>query len=621
TAGYVFKEYTAAAVDTNAPATTAAEMRPVETPVTPAPAAEPAHPAPAPAKIVSTANRLNIRAIPGLNGRRVGQLSAGETATVLETKDEWLRIEKPDGTAGYVFKEYTAAVTEAAAESGKPPVMETETDEAIAGFEESRANTSPAPPLASVLAGFDDEPVHETTESPDNALAAAPAGSGGDEDAPLPGSARAGRLSDVVWRMSGDITLSGICNVGHEAPDPGDTDHRGLSQLRAGLDLALETDLSDAWRCKVGGKGFHDFAYAINGRDEFPPQVLNAYESEAELAEAYIEGKILPSLDLKAGRQIVVWGNSETFRVTDILNPIDNRVPGVTDIEDLRLPVAMANIGYYFGDYSLSAIAIPEMRFDKQPVTGNDFYPFDQALPEEDRPATDFSNTDLAMSLKGIFHRWDLSLYGAHFYNDQTHFETLGIRNVVVGQVPLPGGGFAPVIAQVPVFRQRHARLSMAGCSVNVARGSWLFKTEVAFTDGYKFNTTDDKKSQIKGLAGFEYSGLKDTLIVLELVQTHLFSHEDRMASFPDYAKENQFEAALRVSRDLMRDRLELVLLALARGDRAQEGAFERFTATYDITDDLALTAGCVFYQDGNSLVYDNIHDNNRVFMDLKYSF
>jgi len=62
---------------------------------------------------------------------------------------------------------------------------------------------------------------------------------------------------------------------------------------------------------------------------------------------------------------VVVWGRSDTIRVTDVLNPIDNRRPGMVDIEDLRLPVAMAKLDYFVGDWRVTPIAILEQRFQK----------------------------------------------------------------------------------------------------------------------------------------------------------------------------------------------------------------------------------------------------------------
>lgn len=428
-------------------------------------------------------------------------------------------------------------------------------------------------------------------------------------------------FSEKNWNLSGEFTLCTVYNISHESPDPGTTDYREFSRLRPELELSLDGDISGAWRYRFGGKAFYDFIYNLRGRHKFTDQVLKAYENEIELTEAYIEGALVPAMDLKIGRQIVVWGNTENFRITDMVNPEDNRDPGMVDIEDLRLPVNMAKISLYTGDYNFSLMAIPEIRFDKQPVFGNDFFPLDTTLPPEDKPDSGLDNIELAMAFKGVFHGWDMSLYGAYLFNDESHFETVGSEDVVVGQSPLPGGGLAPIIVRVPIYEQRHARLSMAGFAINVVRGSWILKTELAFVDGLRFNATRDKKSRIKGLIGFEYSGFTDTLIVLELVDTHLFDCERQMKKGPDYADKNRLETAFRMSRTLLHDRLELMLLVIAMGGKARDGAFERLTAAYELTDALSIKAGCVFYQDGGNIMYDNIHDNNRLFINMAYHF
>ena len=103
--------------------------------------------------------------------------------------------------------------------------------------------------------------------------------------------------------------------------------------------------------------------------------MLDLYEWEAEFTEVYLQGSLLRDLDLKIGRQVVNWGTGETFRVVDVLNPLDNREPGLVDIEDLRLPVVMTKLDYYFGDWDLSLIAVHERRFSDDPVFGSDFFP------------------------------------------------------------------------------------------------------------------------------------------------------------------------------------------------------------------------------------------------------
>lgn len=490
-------------------------------------------------------------------------------------------------------------------------------DEALSGFDDD-GTSSGSDGLDDVLSGFDDDN-SGSSDGLDDAL------SGFGDDASGFGQDTTFEIEDATaspWDFGGSVTLSTVFNVNHDAPEPGRTDFRGLSRLRPELDLDVERDLYQSWRFRVSARAFHDFAYAIQGRDSYPGAFLDEYENEAEIREAYVQGSLLPSLDLKTGRQIVVWGRSENFQVTDVLNPLDNRTPGLVDIEDLRLPVCMTKLDYYVGAFTITGIAVPELRFSKIPVLGSDFYPLDEAQPEEEIPSPGLENTEFAMAVKGIFHGWDASLYGAYFFNDESYYESLGYyQYTLVDEIPLPGGGTQPLYEQEPAVVRRHARLYMAGGAANVTRGSWLLKTELALTGGYRFTNTADEKEKWQWLVGLEYSGLKNTTVSLDLLQTWTDDFEPRMMLFPDYAVETQFETALRVTRTYLRERLEVTLFALMRGGEGEDGAFERLSAAYDVTDRFTATLGCMFYQDGDSITYDNIHDSNRVYLNLGYDF
>ncbi|MDY6823066.1 MAG: hypothetical protein SWH68_04595, partial [Thermodesulfobacteriota bacterium] len=273
------------------------------------------------------------------------------------------------------------------------------------------------------------------------------------------------------------------------------------------------------------------------------------------------------------------------------------------------------------GDFTFTGLAIHEVRFNKMPVVGNDFYPLDEPQPDEVVPDPSLENTEFAIAIKGIFHGWDASLYGAYFFNDDSYYDPLGYEYTLVDVIPLPGGGVQPIYEQDFVALRRHARLSMVGGAANVTSGSWLFKTELAYTDGYKYTNTEDEKAQWKWLVGLEYLGLKNTTVSLDLLQTWLDDFEPSMMNLPDFAVETQFETALRISRTFLHERLELVFFGLLRGGEGEDGAFERLSATYDFTDRFTAGIGALFYQDGDSITYDNIHDNNRVYLDLTYSF
>jgi hypothetical protein len=397
------------------------------------------------------------------------------------------------------------------------------------------------------------------------------------------------------WDLSGTLSLEGAYNYTHDAPGEGETDYAGLQKLRLSLTLWLEYRFSGDWKGKVSGKGFYDLAYPLNGRGRYADEVLEEQEDEAEFWETYIQGSLFKNLDVKAGRQIVVWGKSDNIRVTDVLNPLDNREPGLLDIEDLRLPVSMTRLDYYLGRWSVTGIALHEIRFNKNPPFGSDFFPSDTPLPGEEIP----TDTEFAVAINGMLTGWDVSFYWARLFDDQPHTE-------------LDSGGTV----------LRHSRITMLGAALDVARGNWLIKSEAAYFDGLEFFAVPGvRKSRLDLLLGAEYSGFADTTISLEAANRHINGYDGRIAEAPDSAERNDFITALRYKRDFMNQTLHLTLLALTFDLTGQGGALQRFSLKYDATDAISLTGGIVSYVSGNRAEFSDIGENDRVFLEARYSF
>jgi hypothetical protein len=362
---------------------------------------------------------------------------------------------------------------------------------------------------------------------------------------------------------------------------------------------------------KISGTARYDFVYDLRGRDNYTREVLDSYPAEIELGEAWLQGSLTRNLDIKTGRQIVVWGRSDNIRITDVLNPLDMREPGLTDIEDLRLPCAMTRLDYYIGDWTLSGLAIHEIRFNKYPEFGSDFYPSPVPLPEERVPSDSWRNTEFAAALTGVFSGWDLSLYWADLYDDTPYASLESIE--IIGPPPFP-----PVI--VPHLRLKHARVTMLGAAGNVAYGNWLLKAEAAWFDGLRFfNIPDKRYSRTDLLLGVEYAGFKDTTIAVDIANRHLNGFDTPLQNSPDLLEDDRYQWALRVTRTFLNETLEVTLLASLYGLEGEDGAIERLSAEYDLTDSVKLIGGLVLYQDGDN--YDYIGNNDRLFLDVKYSF
>ncbi len=357
------------------------------------------------------------------------------------------------------------------------------------------------------------------------------------------------------YTLGGSAAFGLGYTLGHPVV-PGDNaphDVHGLSRARIKINLDLEGRFGEGWRGKLAGNAAYNGAYS----DAYTTEFIDAYESEAELGEAWISGSLHPSVDIKLGRQIVVWGRSDSLRVTDVINPLDNREPGMVDIEDLRLPVAMAKIDAYVGEWGLSLMAIPEIRLNKSPVYGSEFYPAPVPMPDT-TPASGGENTEYAAALKGEFSGWDISLYRASFLDDT-----------------------AP-----------HERRQMSGVAANWISGNWLLKGEAA-----RIDNRDDI------LLGAEYSGLRDTTLAVEAVERD----------------GGQRQLALRYSGEFLHARLKPTVLIGLFDFGIDNGGFARLAADYELADGLGLSGGVMSYWDGNGTT--RWGESDRLFAELKYSF
>ena len=368
---------------------------------------------------------------------------------------------------------------------------------------------------------------------------------------------------------------------------------RGLGELVADLSLG-------AWKARVGGTAWYDGAYGLNDQRQFYTDTyLGEYEREAELGEAYLQGSLTDNLDIRLGRQIVVWGKSDNLRVTDVLNPLDNRWPGMTDIRYLRLPTTMTKLDYYFSDWNSSLIVVHEPRFAKTPVYNGEFYPGSQPMPPLQEPGWSWENQQPALALNGIFSGWDISFYGGYVY---------------------PAVGFIDRERSGMVYRTFEQAL-MAGTAVNVALGNWLLKAEAAYWDGLRYSNAANEKSRLDLLAGVEFSGFSETSITFEIVNRHIFDYDPLLAELPDGQQEDTTQYALRFVRDFYHDTLHLNIVLTSFGFLAEDGGFERFQLEYDCNDHIVLTAGLMLYESGEQPGFSGVGDNDKFFVEVKYHF
>ena len=413
----------------------------------------------------------------------------------------------------------------------------------------------------------------------------------------------------TLLSFSGSAGLSASYSYAKDAPaDKTQADWSGLTKLRPYFSLTWDAKLGENWKTRISGKAFYDFAYGMKDSETFSNEVLSELEKGAELREIYLEGSPFGNLDIKLGKQIVSWGVANSLRVVDVLNPTDNREFGMTDLEDVRLPIAMTKLDYYIGDLKLEAVAVHEIKFNKSAPIGSDFNPSTQRINEVIQESST-ENTEYGLAVFGSFSGWDASLHWAQYFDDTPHIK---ITKVTI----IPG------IGSVPTLEQRHSRLTMGGVTLSIPSGNFLWKAEAAKLQGMEFALVTDKLfSRTDVLVGSEYSGWSDTSLTLEFGVQHLNDFDIKLEESPDSQLEDRIATTVSFMQDYINQTMHLNLFGMMIGKNGQDGGLNRMSLEYDVMDAFSVTGGAMLYQPGGNDYFQSLNENDRIFFEARYSF
>lgn len=253
--------------------------------------------------------------------------------------------------------------------------------------------------------------------------------------------------------------------------------------------------------------------------------------------DATIQGDGDNEINFRLGRQQVIWGRTDLFRVLDVLNPVDYSRHNIYDeLEDIRIPMWMLKTDFRFGptgpfdDFNLQVV----WNFDKfrpnnlgqcgSPYaildagcffrgmknlwdnggTVANFAPFDVTDPSLGLLATNFgpqtigirkvelpswslSNTQLGIKVEGVLGDLGWSL-NALTYRSQ-------LPSLRAGHIPIVNpftGGEAETRDHLIAFDIAFPRVNLIGGSVDYYSQNMdtVFRVEVAGTEGEEFANT-----------------------------------------------------------------------------------------------------------------------------------
>ena len=259
------------------------------------------------------------------------------------------------------------------------------------------------------------------------------------------------------------------------------------------------------------------------------------------LRELYVDATLLGQgdneINFRLGKQQVIWGRTDLFRVLDIINPVDFSRNNIYDeLEDIRIPMWMLTTDFRFGptgifdDFNAQVVwnfdqfrpnnlgqcGTPNVILDAgcffrgmknlwdNGGTVANFAPFDPADPSKGLLATNFgpntigirninlpewslSNTQLGIKFEGVYGDLGWSV-NAMTYRSQLPSLRAGGVEVVNPFVGGPAQAWDHLIA----FDVYFPRINMFGGSVDYYSQSidTVFRIEGAYTQGEEFANT-----------------------------------------------------------------------------------------------------------------------------------
>jgi hypothetical protein len=202
-------------------------------------------------------------------------------------------------------------------------------------------------------------------------------------------------------------------------------------------------------------------------------------QQDVELKELYLDVH-LRRADLRLGKQIVRWGVVEGARVTDEINPLDLSEFILRDVEDRYIPLWLLKSDFYWGDSTLEAIWIPDVKGHEPAPRESEWEQF-RLLDNLERPASplrnpvkNIKNSELAFRLSRLVGGWDLSFSYFYTWDDfPAAFRSIGVI----------GFGATPQIDPVG-FKPRYPRLRIPGLTLSKSLGKVILNAEAAYVDG-----------------------------------------------------------------------------------------------------------------------------------------
>lgn len=333
---------------------------------------------------------------------------------------------------------------------------------------------------------------------------------------------------------------------------------------------------------------------------------------EIGLREIYMD-YYADKLDIRIGKQQIIWGKAEGVFITDLISPKDLSEFLLRDFEEIRTGVTSVKINYHSGMHTLEGVWVPVFTPTIMPASGSLWAPV-MTFPMT--PIWDYSaiNKGFSISNSDVFVRYslmasafDLELVGGRFmYDDPALHLTRK---------------FDPVSKQLQslTVRPEYHRVNMAGGSFSLPIGEMVIRGEGACYDGRYFQTsaparTDATiaKNNLHYMAGLDFS-LAGIKLSTQFIQERILDYEPGIQN-----DEVETTMTFLAKKDFLREKLWVELFAYVGLNNMD--ALIRPKLSYSLADGMEIQAGANIFT-GTSGRFGQYDANDMLYTKIRYNF
>ena len=382
-----------------------------------------------------------------------------------------------------------------------------------------------------------------------------------------------------------------------------------------------------------------DVAKLYASLDFINESLVNTNVLEQRLREAYLDFSLGP-IDLKVGRQQIIWGKADGTFITDIVNPFDLRNFLVFDFTDIRIGLNAVKATYYYKDIGLEAVWIPTFVPHRLPLSEALFASSDAnnlrlifpqlvpptsqwsaALPETPVPITQInpavmpdnslSNSEVGARLLTRLVGFDITVNYLYVWDDLSAFH----KAIKVDEKGVPAG-----LVIAPRFHRTH----VPGFTLVNAFGPIVVRSEGALFSDRFFDTADPQqeglvveKQFLNYMIGADYRIGGNWLLLGQFIQSVILDYDD-----PILQDEVQSSATLRLSTEFLDGGLKPSVFAFY--NFSDESIWVWPEITYRILDGLDGTIGMHLFHpfdEDKQTLFGQFDSNDYAYLEVQYSF